>query len=136
MSESQPPTLVEGATTGDVDDEVPQEAKSAEDRKAAAALSSLDAAPREDDSTATKEVDQEAVRKAMERLAGIGATNGKVAKKEDEKKVVKKIVKVEAADVNLLVEELELTKIKATDLLKAHDGDATTALKAYITPVA
>ncbi|TGO40985.1 hypothetical protein BHYA_0028g00260 [Botrytis hyacinthi] len=135
MSESQPPTLVEGATTGDVDDEIPQKAKSAEDRKAAAALSSLDA-PREDDSTATKEVDQEAVRKAMERLAGIGATNGKVAKKEDEKKVVKKIVKVEATDVNLLVEELELTKIKATDLLKAHDGDATTALKAYITPVA
>ncbi|THV52957.1 hypothetical protein BGAL_0063g00140 [Botrytis galanthina] len=135
MSESQPPTLVEGATTGDVDDEIPQKAKSAEDRKAAAALSSLDA-PREDDSSATKEVDQEAVRKAMERLAGIGATNGKVAKKEDERKVVKKVVKVEATDVNLLVEELELTKIKATDLLKAHDGDATTALKAYITPVA
>lgn len=102
MSESQPPTLVEGATTGDVDDEIPQKAKSAEDRKAAAALSSLDA-PREDDSSATKEVDQEAVRKAMERLAGIGATNGKVAKKEDEKKVVKKVVKVEATDVNLLV---------------------------------
>ncbi|KAF7949460.1 uncharacterized protein EAE97_002969 [Botrytis byssoidea] len=135
MSESQPPTLVEGATTGDVDDEIPQKAKSAEDRKAAAALSSLDA-PREDESTATKEVDQEAVRKAMERLAGIGSTNGKVAKKEDEKKAVKKIVKVEATDVNLLVEELELTKIKATDLLKAHDGDATTALRAYITPVA
>lgn len=102
MSESQPPTLVEGATTGDVDDEIPQKAKSAEDRKAAAALSSLDA-PREDDSTGTKEVDQEAVRKAMERLAGTGATNGKAAKKGDEKKVVKKIVKVEAADVNLLV---------------------------------
>ncbi|KAF5878080.1 uncharacterized protein Bfra_000247 [Botrytis fragariae] len=135
MSESQPPTLVEGATTGDVDDEIPQKAKSAEDRKAAAALSSLDA-PREDDSTVTKEVDQEAVRKAMERLAGTSATNGKVAKKGDEKKVVKKIVKVEAADVNLLVEELELTKIKATDLLRAHDGDATTALRAYITPVA
>ncbi|KAF7929435.1 uncharacterized protein EAE98_005353 [Botrytis deweyae] len=135
MSESQPPTLVEGATTGDVDDEIPQKAKSAEDRKAAAALSSLDA-PREDDSSAMKEVDQEAVRKAMERLAGTGATNGKLAKKGDEKKVVKKIVKVEAADVNLLVEELELTKIKATDLLKAHDGDATTALRAYITPAA
>ncbi|KAF7893201.1 uncharacterized protein EAF02_000739 [Botrytis sinoallii] len=135
MSESQPPTLVEGATTGDVDDEIPQKAKSAEDRKAAAALSSLDA-PREDDSSAMKEVDQEAVRKAMERLAGTSATNGKLAKKGDEKKVVKKIVKVEAADVNLLVEELELTKIKVTDLLKAHDGDATTALRAYITPVA
>ncbi|KAI9650657.1 hypothetical protein NHQ30_000677 [Ciborinia camelliae] len=134
MSESQPPKLVEGATTGDVDDEIPQTAKSAEDRKAAAALSSLDA-PREDDSTATKDVDQEAVRKAMVRLAGTSTTNGAIAKKGDEKKVVRKTVKVEAADVTLLVEQLELTKIKATDLLKAHDGDALKALKAYITPV-
>lgn len=110
MSESQPPTLVEGATTGDVDDEIPQKAKSAEDRKAAAALSSLDA-PREDDSTGTKELDQEAVRKAMERLAGTGATNGKVTKKGDEKKVVKKIVKVEAADVNLLVCQFYYTEL-------------------------
>lgn len=31
------------------------------------------------------------------------------------------------------IEELELTKIKATDLLKAHDGDATKALRAFIT---
>ena len=34
------------------------------------------------------------------------------------------------------VEELELSKIKATDLLKAHDGDAGKALRAYIAPVA
>ena len=32
------------------------------------------------------------------------------------------------------IEELELSKIKATDLLKAHDGDAEKALRAYITP--
>lgn len=102
MSESQPPTVVEGATTGDVDDEIPQTAKSAEDRKAAAALSSLDA-PREDDSKATKDIDQEAVRKAMNRLAGTSSKNGTVAKKGDEKKVVKKTVKVEATDVTLLV---------------------------------
>lgn len=102
MFESQPPTVVEGATTGDVEDEIPQAAKSAEDRKAAAAMSSLDA-PREDDSTNTKQIDQEAVRKAMDRLSGKEATNGIVAKKSDERKVVKKIVKVEAADVTLLV---------------------------------
>ncbi|KAG4031460.1 hypothetical protein MFRU_009g02340 [Monilinia fructicola] len=135
MSESQPPAVVEGATTGDIDDEIPQKAKSAEDRKAAAALSSLDA-PREDDSPSTKDIDQEAVRRAMDRLTGTKTTDGTVAKKGDEKKVVKKTVKVEAADVNLLVEHLELTKIKATDLLKTHDGDAVKALKAYITPVA
>jgi hypothetical protein len=34
------------------------------------------------------------------------------------------------------VEELELTKIKATDLLKAHEGDVGKALRAYITPAA
>lgn len=34
------------------------------------------------------------------------------------------------------VDELELTKVKATDLLKTYDGDAAKALKAYITPAA
>ncbi|PMD17132.1 hypothetical protein NA56DRAFT_648872 [Hyaloscypha hepaticicola] len=135
MAEQQPPTIVEGATTGDVDDEIPVAAKSAEDRKAAAALSSLDA-PREDESAGTKDVDQEAVRKAMERLGGSASTNGAAAKKDTETKAVKKSVKVDPADVTLLVEELELSKIKATDLLKAHDGDAGKALRAYIAPVA
>ena len=100
MAEAQPPTIVEGATTGDVEDEVPI-AKSAEDRKAAAALSSLDA-PRDDDSAGVKDVDQEAVRKAMDRLAGTGGSNGTSAK-TGEKKVVKKVVKVDQADVALLV---------------------------------
>ncbi|KAN0091708.1 hypothetical protein V8E51_017555 [Hyaloscypha variabilis] len=135
MAEAQPPTIVEGATTGDVDDEIPVAAKSAEDRKAAAALSSLDA-PREDDSASTKDVDQEAVRKAMERLGGSTKSNGTAVKKDSEVKVVKKAVKVDPADVTLLVDELELSKIKATDLLKAHDGDAEKALKAFIAPAA
>ncbi|RDL38795.1 Uncharacterized protein BP5553_03135 [Venustampulla echinocandica] len=135
MADAQPPTIVEGATTGDVEDEVPI-AKSAEDRKAAAALSSLDT-PREDESAGGKDVDQEAVRKAMDRLAGPKAANGSAAKREEEKKAaVKKVVKVDQADVALLVEELELTKPKATDLLKSHEGDVGKALRAYIAPVA
>jgi hypothetical protein len=100
MAERQPPTIVEGATPADVDEEVPATAKSAEDRKAAAALSSLDS--RVDESAGTKDVDQAAIKKAMERLGGSGTTNGTVARK-DEKKVVKKAVKVDAADVTLLV---------------------------------
>ena len=32
------------------------------------------------------------------------------------------------------VDELELTKAKATELLKAHDGDAVKAMRAYVTP--
>lgn len=102
MTDPQPLTVVEGATTGDVDDEIPVVAKSAEDRKAAAALSSLDAA-RDDESKPAKDVDQEAVRKAMDRLAGTGASNGTLVKKTDEKKEVRKVVKVNAADVTLLV---------------------------------
>jgi hypothetical protein len=87
----QPADIVEGATTGDVEDEVQPTAKSAEDRKAAAALSKLDA--HGDDETApAREVDQEAVKNAMSAL-GDGAV----------KKEVKKAVKVDAADVNLLV---------------------------------
>ncbi|KAL3425895.1 hypothetical protein PVAG01_02686 [Phlyctema vagabunda] len=154
MTEAQPTSIVEGATTGDVDDEIPTAAKSAEDRKAAAALSSLDA-PRDDDS-GTKDVDQEAVRQAMDRLAVGGATNGVTTKKAGEKKEVKKTVKVDPADVTFIVghpvlistsyqanqcpkkqiEELELPKVKATDLLRAHEGDAIKALRAYITPSA
>lgn len=34
----------------------------------------------------------------------------------------------------LQVEQLDLTKTKATELLKAHDGDATKAIRAFIAP--
>ena len=94
--ERQPPAIVEGATTGDVEDEVTSTAKSAEDRKAAAALAKLDT-PREDDAGPSKDVDQEGLKSAMNRLGG-------ASKKTEEKKDVKK-VKVEATDVALLVSE-------------------------------
>ena len=89
--ERQPPNVVEGATTGDIDDEIQPTAKSAEDRKAAAALSKLDA---REDETASRGVDQEAVSRAMNTLGG--------DKKATEKAELKK-VKVDAADVALLV---------------------------------
>ncbi|KAI0126918.1 hypothetical protein BJ170DRAFT_423690 [Xylariales sp. AK1849] len=122
MAEPQPPNLVEGATTGDVEDEVQSKAKSAEDRKAAAAMSRLDA---QEDETSSAHVDQEAVSKAMKSLgSGGAATTGP-------KTEVKK-VKIDAADVALLVDELDLSKPKATELLKAHDGDAVQAMRAFI----
>ncbi|KAK1755227.1 Huntingtin-interacting protein K [Echria macrotheca] len=134
MAESrQPPNLTEGPSpaNADLEDEVQPTAKSAEDRKAAAALSKLDTHGGDDDDDATpaREVDQEAVKNAMSALGGAASV-----KPGEEKKEVKK-VKVDAADVALLVEELELSKAKATELLKAHDGDAVLAMKAYITPV-
>ncbi|KXH62801.1 hypothetical protein CSAL01_02706 [Colletotrichum salicis] len=117
MSEKQPPTVVEGATAGDVEEEV-QPAKSAEDRKAASALASLDAGG---DDSGSGQVDVDAAQKAIKGLGGATA-----AKKEV------KNVKVDAADVALLVDELELTKPKATELLKANDGDAVKAMKASV----
>ncbi len=84
----QPPSVAEGA---DVEDENPV-AKSAEDRKAQAALSKLDA--KDDDESTSKEVDQDAVNRAMNNLGGDAS--------KTEKKEVKKI-KVDAADVALLV---------------------------------
>lgn len=87
--EKQPPGLVEGAT-GEVEEEVQDKAKSAEDRKAAAALSKLDA---RDDDVAGASVDQEGLNKAMNKLSVSKATENKDLKK----------VKVDAADVTLLV---------------------------------
>lgn len=90
--DKQPPGVVEGATTGDVEDELQDDkAKSAEDRKAAAALSKLDA--RDDDVSGSASVDQEGLSQAMNKLSV-----AKAADKTDVKKV-----KVDAADVALLV---------------------------------
>lgn len=83
MAEPQPSTVQEGAA----DPHAPT--GTADDRKAAAALSTLDA---QEDNGAKKEVDGKALDKAMK---GLNVTD---AKTED-----KKNVKVEPADVNLLV---------------------------------
>ncbi len=141
----QPPSVKEGAASAaaadiDLEDDAASKAKSAEDRKAAVALASLDAAG---PSSGSKHVDHEAMSKAMKDLR-LGAS-GTAAKK----------VKVDAADVallvgfpsppspvhvflllclaNLQVDQLDMTKTKATDLLKQHEGDAVKALRAYVT---
>ncbi|CAN8101400.1 unnamed protein product [Discula destructiva] len=121
--EKQPPGVVEGATAGDVEDEmVDDKAKSAEDRKAAAALSKLDARGDDDVAAGSSSVDQEGLSKAMNKLS--------VAKTADKTALSK--VKVDAADVALLVDELDLAKPKATELLKQHDGDAVKAMTAFV----
>jgi hypothetical protein len=102
--DKQPPGIVEGATAGDVEDEVDQDqAKSAEDRKAAAALSKLDARGGGDEDAAPSSVDREGLNKAMNMLSAPGGAAG--AKKD----AGKKMVKVDAADVALLVSRLFLS---------------------------
>ena len=96
-----------------VDDETSQDLPAnAEDRKAAAALNSLNAndMSQENGETATKQpsaADQEALGKAMSRLE---IASGVSKKKEDTKKAdtkkeveVKKKIKIAAEDVNFLV---------------------------------
>ncbi|KAL6712440.1 hypothetical protein ACN47E_000317 [Coniothyrium glycines] len=115
MAEPQPSAIHEGAA----DPHAPT--STAEDRKAAAALSTLDA---QEEGGAKKDVDGKALDKAMKVLS----VDDK--KKEEEKK---KAVKVEASDVALLVSELELSKQKATELLRANQGNAIKAMTAYVT---
>ncbi|KAH7153141.1 hypothetical protein EDB81DRAFT_882087 [Dactylonectria macrodidyma] len=104
------------------EDETQTTAKSAEDRKAASALASLDA----HETASSNNVDHDAVSKAMKKLGGGSKAKNTAAGSST------KNVKVDPADVALLVEELELSKPKATELLKSHEGDAVKAMRAYI----
>ncbi|KKA28235.1 hypothetical protein TD95_002419 [Thielaviopsis punctulata] len=98
----------------------PAASASAEDRKTASALASMDAVANESAKPAAA-VDQDAMNKAVKGLSKNGTT-----------RTAAKAVKVNQADVLLLVEQLELTKSKATELLKQHDGSAVKAMAAYI----
>ncbi|KAJ3474579.1 hypothetical protein NLG97_g9780 [Lecanicillium saksenae] len=113
--QSSPTTAVKEE---DMADEQPPVPANAEDRKAASALANLDS---NDDAAASSSapVDLAAINKA---------TKGAAAAAKD----AYKNVKVEAADVALLVDELELPKPKATELLKRHEGDAVKAMRAYV----
>lgn len=96
--EPQPSNVQEGADAPDV---VPA---SKEDRKAAAALSSLDVKEDQDATPNKKEVDLKALGEAMKNLevtqgSGKKTTSNDTAKKEE---APKKPIKVDAADVNLL----------------------------------
>lgn len=112
--------------------------KNAEDRKAASALAALDTPSDAAGTPSNDNVNTEAVSKAMLKL---GAGDDKAKKPASAAAsssaaaaaapaAVKKNVKVDAADVALVVDELEVAKAKATELLKAHDGDAVATLRA------
>lgn len=130
MADTQPPNIVEGAA-GDVEDERPA-VKSAEDRKAASALANLDTT--DDASAASKNVDQEAVGQAMKNLGGATSTSTTKGSSTAANAPPKKAVKLDAADVALLVQELELPKPKVTEMLKSCDGDVVETMRTYVTP--
>ena len=126
------------------DDENQPVANNAEDRKAAAALNNLNTQEISHDGEGTTKqrsaADQEALSKAISQLeiASGGAKKTEASKKVEEKKreeaEVKKKIKVSQEDVTFLVDELDLSKAKATELLRSHEGDAVKAIKAFISP--
>ncbi|KAJ5294204.1 hypothetical protein N7508_009025 [Penicillium antarcticum] len=128
------------SATADPDNVDQPHPTNAEDRKAAAALSSLHTNEISSGTSSAKAnfANQEALGKAMSRLeisGGQEATKKGTGQAQKVDGVARKqVVKVAAADVALLVDQLELTKTKATELLKAHDGDAVKAMTAFITP--
>jgi NACalpha-BTF3-like transcription factor len=132
--EPQPSNVQEGA---DPPDALPA---NAEDRKAAKAMSSLESARSADveaPAAPKKEVDVKALTDAMKMLeAGSGAV-GRRKKSADESKKRKeeevKKIKVDAADVSLVMEQCDMGKVKATELLRTHDADVGTALRAWVT---
>jgi len=121
-----------------MDPEGPPAPASAEDRKTAAAMSSLEAQGGDEEVKPNKHIDQEALGKAISRLE-LADKAGKVAagekgkgEKEKEEREKRAKIKVDQADVGLLVEELDMSKVKATELLKAHEGDAVKAMTAFV----
>ena len=116
----------------------------AEDRKAAAALNSLNANAMSQEGGETSSnkqpsaTDQEALNKAMSRLEVVNGGAKKEGKKEESSKAEepkKAKVKLSAEDVAFLVEELDLSKFKATELLKGSEGDVGRAVGLFLRPV-
>ncbi|KAG8631126.1 hypothetical protein KVT40_000266 [Elsinoe batatas] len=106
-----------------------------DDAKAAAALSALDQPSVSDDAPAKKDVDTKALGDAMARLevasgGGSGAKTGTKTEKKEE--TPKKAVKIEAADVAVVVEQCDLNKAKAGELLRQYEGDLGRALKGWV----
>ncbi|CAF9916349.1 MAG: hypothetical protein GOMPHAMPRED_000968 [Gomphillus americanus] len=150
MAEPQPPTITEGldpAAPNTETESEPAPKGSTDSRRAAAALSSLDA--RTDDDSKNKPspsaADRQALGDAMTRLEGLelgskasalsSTTKSPEKERKEREAEDRRKVKVDAADVALVVEELELTKVKATELLKSYGGDAVRAITAYVNGV-
>ena len=133
MAEPQP-----SAVQGGVNLEDPPAHASAEDRKAAAAMSSLETRGGDEEGKTNKQIDREALGKAISRLeltdrAGKVAAGSKGQTERDKEEREKRAkIKVDQADVGLIGEELDLSKPKATELLKIHAGDAVKAMTAFV----
>ncbi|KAJ6256820.1 hypothetical protein Dda_8688 [Drechslerella dactyloides] len=116
----------------DPDAEAPPLPKNAEDAKTLKALSNLDTHSSLEDSSpaASANTNAEALDKATAGLSSLSVSGGKAAEAGGKKVVVK----VSAEDVAVIVEEMEVAKAKATELLRANGADLNKTLKAMIVP--
>ncbi|EGX54097.1 hypothetical protein TWF173_004446 [Orbilia oligospora] len=118
--------------TPDTED-VPQKPTNAEDAKTLKALSNLDTHSSLDDSSTPNASSNNATAEALAAgLSSLSVGTGKTA----DAGVKKVVVKVAAEDVAVIVEEMEVSKVKATELLRANGADLKQTLKAMISPSA
>ncbi|GAM83360.1 hypothetical protein ANO11243_013470 [Dothideomycetidae sp. 11243] len=146
MAEPQPSTVREGDTSASNPGN--GGGGSADSRAAAAALSSLDAdepSAASSSGTSKRDIDTAALGDAIARLGVSGgsvgdqassstAASGKAAATATttlQQQQAKKI-KIDAADVALLGDSCDLSKPRATELLRAHDGDLGRALRGWV----
>lgn len=139
--------MAEPISTANENEEA-QKPTNAEDRKAAAALDALNANAMSQENGETQDskgpsaADQAALMKAIGNLEiAAGGKKKESSKKVEEKKEVvkkeaevKKKIKLNADDVQFLVNELDLSKTKASDLLRTHEGHVDSAVKSFIVP--
>ncbi|KAK6508622.1 hypothetical protein TWF506_010703 [Arthrobotrys conoides] len=118
--------------TPDTED-IPQKPTNAEDAKTLKALSNLDTHSSLDDSSTPTASSNSANAEALAAgLSSLSVGTGKTA----DAGVKKVVVKVAAEDVAVIVENMEVSKVKATELLRANGADLKKTLKAMITPSA
>lgn len=123
MAEPQPSTAKAGSTAANEQENPTVKAGSKDDAKAAAALSSLDV--RGEDADISKPGDAAALAGAMKDLKVDGSSEAKT-------KAAPKKIKIDAKDVSFVVEHCDINKAKATDLLRANEGNLLGALSAYV----
>jgi len=111
------------ADSEDIDTPVEEQAKTAEEKKQQAALGKLG------DGDATKEVNTEKAKEAMNALTT-------KSKQLDEAKEARRkallSVKVEAADVELIVDELEVAREVAELALRENNGVVVAAIRSLV----
>ncbi|KAL7268972.1 hypothetical protein RUND412_008383 [Rhizina undulata] len=111
------PTEVQATAAGD-ERPLPSNAEDAKRVKAMEAVESNDS-----DAGGVTQVSAEALGKAMQDLSVSKPSAGPKATS---------VAKVNAADVTLIVEEMEISKVKATDVLRSCGGDVSKALRTLL----